>query len=212
MNMRVGIVDYDSGNFSSVWSAFEKHNCSLQVVKQPEHFQNCTHMVLPGVGAFSTAMEKLQRLQLIEPLRGLLQEGEIPFLGICVGMQILADTGEEFTRTAGFGVVSGSVSKFSFPSGNQSLPLPHMGWNDVMSHSCSRLFRGLDPEDSSFYFVHSYRFESDDPAPLFSYADYGGKFIAAFEKGNIFGVQFHPEKSQRNGYQLINNFLKIEPC
>lgn len=212
MNKRVGIVDYDSGNFSSVWSAFEKHNCSLQVVNQPEHFQDCTHLVLPGVGAFSTAMEKLQRLELIEPLRGLLQGGEIPFLGICVGMQILAENGEEFTQTAGLGAVTGSVSKFDFSPGIRALSLPHMGWNDVVPHSRSRLFKGLDPEDSSFYFVHSYRLKSDDLVSLFSYADYGGKFIAAFEKGNIFGVQFHPEKSQRNGYQLIDNFLKIEPC
>ena len=209
MKSKVGIIDYDSGNFASVWTAFEKQDCSLQRIRNPEHFHGCSHVVLPGVGAFSSAIDKLQRQGLFENLQSLLQDGGIPFLGICVGMQVLAEYGEEFTRTKGFEVVTGSVIKFDFSSVTHGLSLPHMGWNDVAAHQDSRLFHGLDPEDASFYFVHSYRLQSDDRLARFSYTDYGGDFIAAFEKDNIFGVQFHPEKSQRNGYQLIKNFIDI---
>lgn len=212
MNIRVGLIDYESGNFSSVWSAFEKHGCDLQLIQHPEHFRNCTHLVLPGVGAFSSAMEKLDRIGLIDPLCNVLREAQIPLLGICVGMQILAEGGEEFTHTVGLDAIAGTVKKFDLSASKQMLPLPHMGWNEVIPHPESRLFRNLDPEDPSFYFVHSYYLASSDDSAKFSYAEYGGNFIAAFEKGNVFGVQFHPEKSQRNGYQLISNFLRIKTC
>lgn len=210
MNIRVGLVDYESGNFASVWSAFEKHDCQLHVIEHPKQFRDCTHVVLPGVGAFSSAMQKLDRIGLIDPIREIIHEKHRPLLGICVGMQILAECGEEFINTEGLRAVSGRVKKFDFSSLEKVLPLPHMGWNDVTPHPNSQLFRRIDISDTSFYFVHSYRLQSCDTSAMFSYADYGGEFIAALEKDNVYGVQFHPEKSQRNGYQVIANFLNIK--
>lgn len=210
MKTKVGIIDYESGNYASVWSAFGKHNCSLQVITEPDHFNSCTHLVLPGVGAFSSSMNKLERLGLVESLQEIISGKEIPILGICVGMQLLAENGEEFIYTQGFSAVSGSVKKFDFKELGEQMPLPHMGWNDIIPHKESRLFHDLDPTDSSFYFVHSFHVYSQDDSALFSYSNYGYDFIAAFEKDNVFGVQFHPEKSQRNGYRVIRNFLNIK--
>lgn len=210
MNIRVGLVDYESGNLASVWSAFEKHDCQLHVIQHPKQFRDCTHVVLPGVGAFSSAMQKLDRIGLIDPIQEIIHEKQRPLLGICVGMQILAECGEEFANTQGLGAVSGMVRKFDFSPLEKVLPLPHMGWNDVTPHPNSQLFSGIDISDTSFYFVHSYRLQSCDKAAMFSYADYGGEFIAAIEKDNVCGVQFHPEKSQRNGYRVIANFLNIK--
>lgn len=209
MKAKVGLIDYDSGNFSSVCSAFKQQECEVQIIQSPEHARNCTHIVLPGVGAFSVAMDKLQRKGLLDFLREIIDIGQIPILGICVGMQILAENGEEFSFTEGLGAVSGVVEKFDFADSKHTLHLPHMGWNDVIPNTDSRLFKDFDPEDMNFYFVHSYRMVSHDPFALFSFADYGERFIAAFEKGNVFGVQFHPEKSQRNGHLLLKNFIKI---
>lgn len=207
--VKVGIIDYGSGNFASVWNAFEKQGCALAAVTGAAALSGCTHVVLPGVGAFSTAMERLGQMHLIEPLRELLLRGTTPFLGICVGMQVLADQGTEFRTTNGFGAIAGKVEKFDFKFIASPPPLPHMGWNDVQAAPGSVLFRGIEEEDTNFYFVHSYRLESEDPHALFSYCDYSSRFVAALEKGLVFGVQFHPEKSQRNGQRLIANFLEI---
>ena len=124
-------------------------------------------------------------------------------------MQILAAEGAEFEPTSGLGVVEGTVHRFDFSSLAAAPPLPHMGWNDVIAAPGSVLFKGIDPQEPSFYFVHSYHLQSDDPTARFSHCVYGGRFIAALEKSLVFGVQFHPEKSQRNGRQVIANFLRV---
>jgi imidazole glycerol-phosphate synthase subunit HisH len=210
MKTKVGIIDYKSGNYTSVWSAFEKHNCALKVITEPNHFNSCTHLVLPGVGSFSSSMNKLEQLGLVEPLQKIISGKEVPILGICVGMQLLAESGDEFTYTEGFNAVDGRVIKFDLKMGRDQMLLPHIGWNDIVPHKESRLFFDLDLTDPSFYFVHSFFMKSHDDLALFSYANYGYDFIAAFEKDNVYGVQFHPEKSQSNGFRVIRNFLNIK--
>lgn len=204
-----GLIDYGAGNFTSVWNAFAHYDAKLLAVTQPEQLTECHRLVLPGVGAFSSAIERLTTMDLLDPLRTLLREGNIPFLGICVGMQVLASEGTEFFPTAGLDVVAGVVDRFDFSHLVEPPRLPHMGWNDVEPAEGSALFAGIDPEEPSFYFVHSYRLLSSDPSARFSHVEYGGRFIAAVEKGNVFGVQFHPEKSQQNGHRVIANFLGI---
>jgi glutamine amidotransferase len=205
----VGIIDYGAGNFASVWNAFEHHGRKMLAISKSAELCQCSHLVLPGVGAFSSAMEQLSGLGLVEPLRGLLEAGNVPFLGICVGMQLLARSGTEFTPTEGLGLIEGIVTRMDHEEGARRVPLPHMGWNDVKPPKNSVLFRGLDPEDQTFYFLHSYVLRSKSDEALFAYSDYGGPFIAALERGSLFGVQFHPEKSQRNGHRLIANFLEV---
>jgi glutamine amidotransferase len=124
-------------------------------------------------------------------------------------MQLLASRGTEFTPTEGLGLIEGTVTRIDIPAQAKDLTLPHMGWNDVQPPSESVLFRGMDAEDRSFYFLHSYALRSHPAVASFAYCNYGGPFIAALERGRLFGVQFHPEKSQRNGHQLISNFLEV---
>jgi imidazole glycerol phosphate synthase glutamine amidotransferase subunit len=207
--MTVGIINYGSGNFASVWNAFQQHGRTLLAVTKPEELTECTHIVLPGVGAFSAAMEKLDDLEMVEPLRELLKGGVVPFLGICVGMQVLATNGTEFTPTDGLKIIDGTVARMELAPDAAKLTLPHMGWNDVQAPEGSALFRGVSAEDPSFYFLHSYALRSAPGVASFAYCDYGGPFIAALERGRTFGVQFHPEKSQRNGHRLISNFLDV---
>lgn len=209
MRETVGIIDYGSGNFASVWNAFEKHGCQLEVITQSSQLDACSHIVLPGVGAFSTAMKRLHEMELVQPLQEVFAAKKKPFLGICVGMQILAQHGTEFEPTEGLGAIDGAVDRFDFTNVTNPPRLPHMGWNDVLDGDSSTLLAGVDLDDPSFYFVHSFHLRSGDAEARFYSCDYGYRFIAAVEKNRVFGVQFHPEKSQRNGAQLIRNFLSV---
>ena len=204
----IGIIDYGAGNFASVWNAFQQHKCHVIQIQHPEQLRKCSHLVLPGVGAFSTAVDRLHGMQLFDPIKEILEEGTRPFLWLCVGMQILSSSGTEFHYVSGFNLVSGAVDRFDFTGKENKFRLPHIGWNDVKIKPDSRLFKGIDPEESNFYFVHSYHLISNDDNAHFSYCNYGYDFIAAFEKGLVFGVQFHPEKSQENGNILLGNFLQ----
>ena len=211
MSIKVGIIDYGSGNFSSVWNAVQKLDCPMVHVQKFKQTTDCTHLILPGVGAFSSAIKRLQELELFHPIKESIDEAKKPFLGICVGMQTLAEEGSEFTPTRGFGKVKGRVDHFLSVEPKLNLRLPHIGWNDVLFEKNSTLFQGIDPEESNFYFDHSYQFISEDKDAFFSHCEYGRKFIAAFEKENTFGVQFHPEKSQHAGLRMIANFLSWRP-
>lgn len=204
--MKVGIIDYGSGNFTSVYNAVHSITDQIVVITTASHFDECTHIILPGVGTFPQAKEKLDTLDITEKLKEQVIKLKKPFLGICVGLQILADIGFEFKETQGLSLVKGEVKKFDF-SKDDSLVLPHIGWNSVHSFEGNPLFEGVDPEESNFYFVHSYHLISKDPEATFTYTDYGYDFISAFQKNNVFGVQFHPEKSQHNGIKLLTNFL-----
>lgn len=205
--MKVGIIDYGSGNFASVWNAFGSHTSDLLEITSARQLSDCSHLVLPGVGAFSAAVERLHEMELFYPLKALLEAQERPFLGICVGMQVLADAGTEHVETPGLGITAGRVEKFDYRNLNAAPRLPHMGWNEVDFPENSVLFRGIDPLEKSFYFVHSYHLSSPAESAQLTYSEHGYRFIAAIEQGSTFGVQFHPEKSQNNGRRLIANFL-----
>lgn len=205
---KVGIVDYGAGNFRSVWEAFSRTGVELCRITDSSAFKAVTHLVLPGVGSFGNAMRSLTALSLVGPLQEVILSDRRPFLGICVGMQVLAGVGLEGKETPGLGIVDGRVVSLGGASREGKIPLPHIGWNDVQGSPGSRFFSETG-SSNEFYFLHSYCFELHDKTTLVSYAEYGQQFVAAIERGNLLGVQFHPEKSQNNGLRLLNKFLKF---
>jgi glutamine amidotransferase len=208
MKQTIGVIDYGSGNFTSVVNAVSLVSSSVITVKSPKDLSSCTHIVLPGVGAFKTAMSQLEKLNLIDALADEVLIQHKPFLGICVGMQILASEGSEFEQTKGLSWIDTRVEKFQLDQ--EKFHLPHIGWNEVLAYENNPLFKGINIEDPSFYFVHSYHLQVPaDQEVQCTYANYGYPFVAAVQKENIFGVQFHPEKSQKNGLQLLKNFINF---
>lgn len=204
----VGIINYGSGNFTSVFNALSGITNKIVTINTASDFDKCSHIILPGVGAFKAAMDKLNALQIISALEHHVFQTKKPFLGICVGMQILAETGVEFEVSPGLGWIKGEVIKFDeLQLGDARLP--HIGWNNVYGYETSPLFQNIRHDDPSFYFVHSYHLSTSEKNLTCTYTDYGYPFIAAIQKENIFGVQFHPEKSQFNGLQLLKNFLQF---
>lgn len=214
MAQTVAILDYGSGNLRSVEKAFEHAArerglaCRIAVTDDAELVAGADRLVLPGVGAFGACMQGLSsRDGLVEALQhGVLVEGR-PFLGVCVGMQLLATEGLEFGRHDGLGWVPGYVSAIETQTAD--IRTPHMGWNALRLEGQHPVLDGLDAE--AFYFAHSYRFECENNAQLYAVTDHGGPLPAAIGRDNIFGVQFHPEKSQRAGMTLIANFLNWSP-
>ena len=163
--------------------------------------------ILPGVGAYAAAMTKVESLSIIESLTEQVRIRKKPFLGICVGMQLLSNVGKEFVEYPGLGYIAGSVEKLKTEP--YDLPLPHIGWNNLhIEKNGSLLFKDM-AEEPHFYFVHSYHFIPEEPNVISATCDYGCTFAAAIEQDNIFGVQFHPEKSQYDGLQLLKNFAAI---
>lgn len=201
---RVCIVDYGSGNIRSVYNIFKSIHHSVKVSSLQNDIENATHLVLPGVGAFGAAMEKITNLSIIEMLvKNVLEKGKL-FLGICIGMQILADKGHEHGVHQGLGWINGSVKKLE----TNGLCLPHIGWNNFKKLYGVPLMDGIT-SDMDFYYVHSYHFDVKDKSNLVATCEYGMEFSAAVNKENIYGVQFHPEKSQKAGRRLLQNFLKL---
>jgi len=206
--MKVGIIDYGSGNFSSVYNSLSFLGNDLVVVTKPEELTSCDKIILPGVGSFFTAMDRLRELSLIDALNKAVIQDKKPYLGICVGMQILAKKGFEIKEVSGLGWVNGDVNMLE--RGEADVSLPHIGWNDVQEYDNKVLFEGVNSEDPSFYFVHSYCLSvSADEDVEVTTTTHGKTFISAIRKNNIFGVQFHPEKSQRNGQKLLKNFVEL---
>lgn len=205
----VGIIDYGSGNFRSVWLAFSRTGVSLGRVTSESQLAQHSHLVLPGVGSFGGAMKRLDSMNLTDPIRQTVSEGDRPFLGICVGMQLLFEVGFEFEQTEGLGIFSGSVDSLNTKQTNGSLVLPHIGWNTVNPGDESQLFRGMDGDELSFYFLHSFVASSNEADMVRSTTLYGEEFLSSVERGQTFGVQFHPEKSQINGRALLENFIAI---
>ena len=203
---RVVIVDYGMGNLWSVRSAFQFLGHEPEISDDPRVVAAADTLVLPGVGSFRRAMETLEARHLADAIKEAVRVRGRKILGICLGMQVFADSGTEDGDTEGLGLIPGKVERFSRTELG-TLKLPHIGFNAVAASPTSRLFKGITgPAD--FYFVHSYRLRADHlPAAACSLCRYGGDFVAAYEHGNLFATQFHPEKSQTNGLILLRNFL-----
>ena len=206
MKPKIGIIDYSISNLSSVLNAFHFIGIEAEVTSKPTKIEQFTHIILPGVGSFARGMENLYKSDLIEPLNDWASLNK-PLLGLCLGMQLLADSSEEFGKNIGLGLISGNIKKIDVSNGK--LRLPHVGWNDVVQCGESKLLKDM-PSESSFYFVHSYCYEDKTSKYVTGICEYGGKQVAIVEKGNIFGVQFHPEKSQSAGLMLLRNFVSIQ--
>lgn len=204
--MRTLIIDYGMGNLGSVKRAFEECDANPFVSDDPRDLKEADHIVLPGVGSFSDGMRNLAVQGWPDHLRTLLTEESIPFLGICLGMQLLATTGHEGGSREGLGLVPGEVKRLVPDS--PSTRIPHVGWNEVLQVRPSPLFHDI-PDRADFYFVHSYHFQAADPACIIANTPYCGSFASAVALRNVYGVQFHPEKSSRPGFQLIRNFLRL---
>jgi len=207
MLQRVAIVDYGMGNLLSVYHAFEMVGAEAEITRDARHILDAHRVVLPGVGAFGDCMQNLNCLGLIEVLNAVRESGR-PMMGICLGMQAMAAWSDEGGRHEGLGWFDAGVVRLA-PS-DASLRVPHVGWNDVHWRRESPLFAGL-PDHPDFYFVHSYAMVCSRPEDVDAECDYGGAFTAAVRKENVFATQFHPEKSQDYGLQLLANFLSWNP-
>lgn len=198
---KLGIIDYGMGNLLSVRKALEHLGAEPILVDEPSQVMDCDRLILPGVGAFGDAMIGLEERGLVEPIKEYAAAAK-PFLGICLGMQILLDSSEEAPGISGLGLIPGKVLKF--PS--NGLKVPHMGWNRLDQPKPSRLLDGLGGE-AYVYFVHSFYVAPTDNTVSAAFSNYGFDFTSAIESGNLAGVQFHPEKSQDAGLQILRNFL-----
>jgi glutamine amidotransferase len=195
----IAVVDYGRSNLGSVEKAFARLGMPARITEDPQAVADAEAVVLPGDGAFDDVMRSLARRGLVDPLRGVLDEGR-PFLGICIGYQLLFSESEEFDQVKGLAVIPGIVRRF--PAGHK---VPHMGWNQVAHGGDLALFEGI-PSGAHFYFVHSYYPDSEDGSLKRATCDYGVRFPAAVERDTLFATQFHPEKSQRWGLRLLENF------
>ncbi|HLY38639.1 MAG TPA: imidazole glycerol phosphate synthase subunit HisH [Candidatus Binatia bacterium] len=200
----IAIVDYGMGNLRSVAKAFERLGAAAEVTRDPERIASASGVVLPGVGAFGACMANLTSLGLVEPVKHSIAAGR-PFLGICLGMQLLFDESEEFGPVAGLGVLRGRVVRFP-PS--QELKVPHMGWNAVRIARRPPALAGIDDGDY-VYFVHSYYPVPADPSVVATTTGYGVEFASSVVRDNVFACQFHPEKSQRVGLHILENFVGV---
>lgn len=202
----IKIVDYGCGNILAFQNIYKLLNIPVSFAKTSKDLEGATHIILPGVGAFDHAIERLDRSGMKFGLEELVFEKKLPILGVCVGMQILAERSDE-GRLAGLGWIPGEVR--SFKSLNKpDLILPHMGWNDVYPSANKGLFNDLT-DSAQFYFLHSYYFRSSNPNSIAAVTTYGEKFTCAVNLQNVYGVQFHPEKSHRFGIQLLKNFAEL---
>jgi imidazole glycerol-phosphate synthase subunit HisH len=201
----IGIVDYGMGNLGSIRNMLKRVGVESVLVTRPEDILAAPKLILPGVGAFDAGMKNLNECGLVGPLNeAVLGARRVPILGICLGMQLMARASSEGER-AGLGWISAGASKFE--SGDGGLKVPHMAWNSVRRLNSAPLTDEL-PEEPRFYFVHSYFIRCDDPDDALLATKYGVEFHSAFHRGNIWGVQFHPEKSHKFGMQLLSNFAR----
>ncbi len=201
------IVDYGLGNIQAFANIYKRLDISVTFARSADDLVNATHIVLPGVGAFDWAMERLNGSGMRGALDRLVLEEKRPVLGICVGMQMMARRSDEGTA-AGLGWFDADVRRFDESRIQGKTRLPHMGWNDVAPMSEQDLFNDLG-DSARFYFLHSYYFAPHDPADVLATADYGNRFACAVRRGNVYGVQFHPEKSHGWGVQLLKNFAGL---
>ncbi len=198
------IVDYGMGNLRSVQKAFEKVGQRATITNEAAVVDRAAKIILPGVGAFCDARIELARRGLTESVRGAIRAGK-PFLGICLGLQLLFDVSYEDGRHEGLGLLAGEVLRFELP---RSYKVPHMGWNQVVLRRRPPIFQGV-PDDAHFYFVHSYYVAPRDAELIAGETDYGVTFTSMIWRDNLYATQFHPEKSQREGLQVLKNFAEL---
>jgi len=208
--MNVTIVDYNSGNISSVINSFKevaKEKVNIEVTSDLEKIKLSDKVVLPGQGSFKSCIDALNSINgLVDTLNEFAIDNKKPLLGICVGLQMFAEIGYEETATKGLGWISGKVSKIN--NQNNKYKLPHIGWNQISIVKDSKIFKNIE-NNSHMYFVHSYEFVPKDKSVISSTTDYSSNIVCAVEKENIFGTQFHPEKSDKIGLKLIQNFINL---
>ena len=201
----IGLIDYDAGNIRSVEKAFAYLGEETVVSRDPEVLLKADKVVLPGVGSFGEAMENLHRYHLVPVINDMVKNNT-PFLGICLGLQLLFESSEESPNVEGLGVLKGKILRIPPAAG---LKIPHMGWNSLHLQNDGRLFRDV-PEDTYVYFVHSYYLQAEEPEIVIAVTDYGTTIHASVEKENVFACQFHPEKSSRYGLKILENFARLE--
>ncbi|MGQ9462159.1 MAG: imidazole glycerol phosphate synthase subunit HisH [Candidatus Fervidibacter sp.] len=202
--MLVVVVDYGVGNLRNVTKALEFLGCEAKLTSDPDEVVKAKKLVLPGVGAFGAGMENLKRLNLIEPIKDAVKRGT-PLLGICLGLQLLFEESEEKGQHEGLKLVRGKVVRFPEIDG---VRVPHMGWNSICIRKCEPLFVGV-PDGSTVYFVHSYFPVPEDELVVAATTEHGVEFVSAIAVDNIFGTQFHPEKSSQVGLQILRNFVNL---
>ena len=209
MSKKIHIIDYGFGNLASVQNALEYLNIKCEIIKDPKKLKNATHIILPGVGSFEAGISALKKSGWFEKIQFLASQ-KTYLLGICLGMQLLFTKGTNEKNGKiidGLGLISGSCKKF-FNQKKKNLPLPHVGFSEV-SNKNSKLWKNINSK-TFFYFVHTYRISNAKNIDTFNTAIYGEKFISFIEKSNVFGAQFHPEKSQKAGLQLLKNFCNLK--
>ncbi|MGE4578790.1 MAG: imidazole glycerol phosphate synthase subunit HisH [Desulfuromonadales bacterium] len=203
----ITIVNYGLGNIQAFANIYKRLNIPVIIATTANDLAGADKIILPGVGAFDWAMTRLNESGMRDCLEELVVKGKRPVLGICVGMQMMANRSDE-GALAGLGWIDADVRKFDEASFTSKTHLPHMGWNDVVPRQTDSIFRGLE-EDARFYFLHSYYFVPHRESDLLAVTDYNGSFTSSVCSGNVFGVQFHPEKSHHWGIQLLKNFAEI---
>ena len=200
----IAIIDYDAGNIKSVEKALQRLGQKVMITRDPEEILNADKVILPGVGAFGDAMVNLRKYHLDQVIYQVV-ERSIPFLGICLGLQLLFEKSDETKGVAGLGILKGEICRI--PDG-ENLKIPHMGWNSLHLQNNGRLFRGIK-EDAYVYFVHSYYLKAEDEEIVKATTEYGTHIHASVEQGNVFACQFHPEKSSDVGLQILKNFVEL---
>lgn len=201
--IKVCILDYGSGNVRSVFNVIKHLGYNVEISNSVSAIKNSSHLILPGVGSYVSAMNKITKNIPLDSLENSVLINGKPFLGICVGMQVLSDFGNEFEKRNGLGWISGSVDTLN----SKNFPLPHVGWNNLDLKVDTSLTNGLK-NNTDFYFVHSYCFKASNSKNIIATTYYGSDFASIINRDNIYGFQFHPEKSQRAGQLILKNFIK----
>ncbi len=200
----IAIIDYDAGNIKSVEKAMMALGQEVVITRDKETILNAEGVILPGVGAFGDAMQKLRDYDLVETIHEVVEKN-IPFLGICLGLQLMFESSEETPGVDGLGLLKGKIVRI--PEG-EGLKIPHIGWNNLRYPNAGRLYKDV-PEDSYVYFVHSYYLQAKEPEIVVATTEYGVEIQASVEKGNVFACQFHPEKSSSVGMKILENFISV---
>jgi glutamine amidotransferase len=200
----IAVIDYGAGNLQSVIKAFRYIGCDVRVTADKDELKSASAAVLPGVGAFGDSMRCLKNSGMVNPALDFIESGK-PFLGICLGLQLLFEGSEESPGVSGLGVLKGKITRIPAETG---LKIPHIGWNSLNIKKREGLFKNLEP-NPYVYFVHSYYLKADDPQVVSSTTEYGVQIDASVQKGNLFATQFHPEKSGKTGLQMLKNFVSL---